>query len=552
MKIVIVGGVAGGASAAARARRLNEDAEIIMFERGEFISFANCGLPYHVSNVIPERSSLLVMTPPKFKAQTNIDVRILHEVTKINRDKKTVAVRNLHTGESLEESYDKLILATGSSPVRPPIPGADDPDVMTLWTIPDMDRIRGRLDDGAKNAVVIGGGFIGLEVAENLRERGVDVSVVEMLPQVLPPLDPEMAVSVKQEFENHDVDVRLSQKVTEIRRPENDTQVSPQLEIDLEGGKQLVTDLVILSIGVRPNNELATDAGLDLGQRGGIQTNDRMQTSDPNIYAVGDVDEVTDIIRDCPTQIPLAGPANRQARIAADNILGRDSRYRGTLGTSVVKIFDLTAANTGANEKTLQKDDIEYRKIYIHPANHAGYYPGATPISLKLLFAPEGRVLGAQAVGRNGVDKRIDVISTAILAGQTIYDLENLELAYAPPYGSAKDPVNFAGMVAGNALRGDSTLIHADSIPEDALLLDVREEDEYAEGHLDEAVLIPVGQLRDRLDELPRDRHIAVYCKVGLRGYLAERILKQEGYDASNLSGGYITYCMYRDAGMLS
>ena len=396
MKLVIVGGVAGGASAAARARRLSEEAEIVMFERGEFISFANCGLPYHVSNVIPERSSLLVMTPPKFKARTNIDVRILHEVTRINRDRKTVTVRNLHTGETFEESYDKLILATGSSPVRPPIPGADDPDVMTLWTIPDMDRIRSRIDAGAKQAVVIGGGFIGLEVAENLRERGLDVSLVEMLPQVLPPLDPEMTQPLTEMLQNHGIDVRLRQKVTRIRRPETDTTVSPQLQIDLDNDDCLTADLVVLSIGVRPNSELAQEADLDLGERRGIKVNEKLQTSDPDIYAVGDVDEVNDLVRHRPTQIPLAGPANRQARIAADVIFGRDSRYPGTLGTSVVKVFDLTAANTGANEKTLQQDGTEYQKIYIHPENHAGYYPGATTLSLKLLFAPDGAILGAQ------------------------------------------------------------------------------------------------------------------------------------------------------------
>lgn len=551
MKLVIVGGVAGGASAAARARRLSEEAEIVMFERGEFISFANCGLPYHVSNVIPERSSLLVMTPPKFKARMNIDVRILHEVTRINRDRKTVTVRNLHTGETFEESYDKLILATGSSPVRPPIPGADDPDVMTLWTIPDMDRIRSRIDAGAKQAAVIGGGFIGLEVAENLRERGLDVSLVEMLPQVLPPLDPEMAQPLTEMLQNHGIDVRLRQKVTQIRRPETDTTVSPQLQIDLDNGDCLTADLVVLSIGVRPNSELAQEADLDLGERRGIKVNEELQTSDPDIYAVGDVDEVNDLVRHRPTQIPLAGPANRQARIAANVIFGRDSRYPGTLGTSVVKVFELTAANTGANEKTLQQDGTEYQKIYIHPENHTGYYPGATTLSLKLLFAPDGTILGAQCVGREGVDKRIDVLSTAILNGMTIEDLENLELAYAPPYGSAKDPINFAGMVAANARRGDSDLIHADAIPQDSFLLDVREEDEYVEGHIDNAALIPVEELRKRLDELPKDRLIAVYCKVGLRGYLAERVLKQAGFKAANLSGGWTTYCMYRDADLL-
>ena len=552
MKLVIVGGVAGGAGVAARARRLTEDAEIVMFERGEFISFANCGLPYHVGNVIPERSSLLVMRPPRFKALTNIDIRISQEVTKINRDKKTVTVRNLRTGESYEEAYEKLVLATGSSPVIPPIPGADDPDVMTLWTIPDMDRIRSRVDEGAENAVVVGGGFIGLEIAENLQERGLNVTLVEMLPQVLPPLDPEMAQPLSETLKTHGIDLRLRRKVTAIHRKESFEKVAPRVEVELDDGTRLPSDLVVMSVGVRPNSELAHDAGLETGERGGVKVDEHLRTSDPDIYAVGDVDEVTDIVRGEPTQIPLAGPANRQARIAADCMFGRDSVYRGTLGTSVVKVFDLTAASTGASEKTLKKDGVAYQKIYIHPANHASYYPGASTLSLKLLFNPKGAILGAQCIGKEGVDKRIDVIATAILGGMTVDDLENLELAYAPPYGSAKDPVNFAGMVAANVLRGDTDPVHADALPENALLLDVREQSEYDAGHLDDSLLIPVGEVRNRLDELPRDREIMVYCGIGLRGYLAERMLKQAGFKAGNLSGGLVTYNMFRDAGLLS
>ncbi|MCF7853812.1 MAG: FAD-dependent oxidoreductase [Candidatus Pacebacteria bacterium] len=545
MKIVIVGGVAGGASAAARARRLDESAEIVMFERGEFISFANCGLPYHVGNVIPERSSLLVMTPAKFKARTEIDVRIQNEVTAINRDRKTVTVRDLRSDRTFEESYDKLILATGSSPIRPPIPGPDDPDVLPLWTIPDMDRVKSRVDEHAKRAVVVGGGFIGLEIAENLRERGLEVALVEMLPQVLPSLDAEMTQPLSDSIEDHGVRLLLNHKVSAIERPETETDVSSELTVSLDDGIKLTADFVMMSIGVRPNSGLGIEADLAVGELGGIKVNERMQTSDPDIYAVGDVVETRDLIRNTSAQIPLAGPANRQGRVAADNICGRDTAYRGALGTSVVKVFDLTAASSGATEKRLQQDGVEYEKIYLHPESHAGYYPGANPLAMKLLFNRDGAILGIQAVGRDGVDKRVDVIATAMRGNMSVQDLAELELAYAPPYGSAKDPVNFAGMIATNVLEEKTRVLHWDTLPENMYLLDVRQPEEFEAGHVPGAQLIPLGQLRHRLDEVPRDRGIAIYCKVGLRGYLAERILRHHGFDAYNVSGGWFTYQMF-------
>lgn len=545
MKVVIVGGVAGGASAAARARRLDENAEIVMFERGEFISFANCGLPYHVGEVIQERSKLLVMTPQKFKKRFNIDVRTRNDVIAINRDAKTVSVRRLDAAEVYDEKYDKLILATGSSPIHPPIPGVSDPDVMPLWTIPDMDRIKARIDAGAKRAVVIGAGFIGLEVAENLVERGVETTVVEMLPQVLPTLDHEMAVPLAEELTKNGVKLMLERRVTAIRRPETDTDVSAVLHVEVDGHDDIVADFVVLSVGVKPNSELAVQAGLDVGKRGGIKVDDHMRTSDPDVFAVGDVTEIFNAVTGNPAQIPLAGPANREGRIAADNALGRDTRFKGALGTNVVKLFDLTAGGAGCTERQLQQDGIDYRKIYVHPASHANYYPGAALISIKLLFDDNGRILGVQAVGKDGVDKRIDVIATAMSADMTVEDLADLELAYAPPYGSARDAVNYAGMVATNALRADTEVVHVNAIPDDAVLLDVREPDEFEEGVIPGAKLIPLGTLREHLDELPKDRKIVVYCRVGLRGYVGERVLKLHGFDAANLAGGWLTYRMF-------
>ena len=539
MKLVIVGGVAGGASAAARLRRLDEKAEIVLFERGEYVSFANCGLPYHLGGVIVEREKLLVMTPERFKGRLAVDLRLRHEAVSIDRAAHTVRVLKLVTGEEVTETYDKLLLATGSMPVRPPLPGLDDPDVMTLWTMSDMDAIKARAEGDVRRAVVVGGGFIGLEAAENLRHRGVEVTLVELSPQVLPAaVDAEMATWLHSELAQNGVKLRLGAAVERFARDANG-----RLSVCLQGGEALEADLVVLSVGVRPNTVLARDAGLALGERGGIVTDGAMRTSDPDIYAVGDAVQVTDPVLGLPAQIPLAGPANRQGRLVADVIAGLTvTPYRGTWGTSIVKVFGLTAASVGASEKSLRKAGVAYGKIYLHPFSHATYYPGAQVMHLKLLFTHGGRLLGAQAVGGEGVDKRIDVLATALQAGLGVAELERLELAYAPPYGSAKDPVNFAGYVAGNVLSGKTVQVFADAVPEDALLLDVREPSECASGMIPGAVAIPLGQLRRRLGELPRDRMIVAYCAVGVRGYLAERILRANGFTVGNLSGGMATW----------
>jgi NADPH-dependent 2,4-dienoyl-CoA reductase/sulfur reductase-like enzyme/rhodanese-related sulfurtransferase len=545
MKLLIIGGVAAGASAAARARRLNENAEIVLFERSPYISFANCGLPYHVGNVIQHRRQLLIMPPEAFRARNRVDVRTLHEVTAIHPAEKRVSVKDLNTGDLYGESFDKLIIATGSSPVRPPIPGADDPEVLQLWTLSDMDRVISRVERKAQKAIIVGGGFIGLEVAENLRERGLEVTVVEMLPQVLPTLDLEMAQPLADELRKAGVRLALGRKVNEIHRASQEESVEPEMHIRLDDGTELSADFVVMCIGVRPNSELAEAAGLQLSARKGILVNEFLQTSDPDIYAVGDVIAVRNFVTDETTQIPLAGPANRQGRIAADNIMRAGRTIRGTLGTSVVKVFSKTAASVGVTERRLRALGKPHHKIYLHPYSHATYYPGATQMALKLLFGPDGAILGAQIVGDKGVDKRIDVIATAILAGMDVFGLEELELAYAPPYGSARDPVNLAGMIAANVLRGETSPVHADELPGGAFILDVREPGELSEGALPGSSLIPLGQLRDRLGELPRDRKIVAYCRVGLRGYLAERLLRQEGFRVCNLSGGLQTWKLY-------
>ncbi len=546
MKLVIVGGVAGGASAAARMRRLDETAEIVLFERGENVSFANCGMPYHMGGVIVEREKLLVMPAARFKGRLAVDLRLRHEVISIDRVAHTVRVVNLVTGETFTEVYDKLLLATGSVPLRPTLPGIDDPDVLTLWTLSDMDTIKLRAEGDMRRAVVVGGGFIGLEAAENLRHRGVAVTLVEMLPQVLPTLDPEMAQSLQAELAENGVELWLGTAVEGFVRTAENT-----LVVRLRGGAELKTDLVVLSIGVRPNSELARAAGLRIGERGGIVTDGTLRTDDPDIYAVGDAIQVTNPVLGVPTQIPLAGPANRQGRLAADAIAGLPvAPYGGTWGTSIVKIFQKTAASVGASEKALKRAGTAYEKIYIHPFSHATYYPGAQQMCLKLLFTAEGRMLGAQIVGGEGVDKRIDVLATAMQAGLGVTGLERLELAYAPPYGSAKDPVNFAGYVAGNVLSGETVQIHADALPADACLLDVRDSGECASGTIPGALTIPLGQLRGRLGELPRDRMIVAYCAVGLRGYLAERILRQNGFDARTLSGGLATWRLFQKSAL--
>lgn len=546
MKLLIVGGVAGGASAAARARRLSEDAEIIVFERGPDVSFANCGLPYYVGGEIADRKKLLVTSPELLRSRFNLDVRTQSSVEAIDRTAKKVQVRDLASGREYEEAYDKLILAPGAAPLRPPLPGIDLPGIYTLRNLQDVDRIKACVDHGIKQAVVVGAGFIGLELVENLVRRGVAVTVVELQDQVMPPFDKEMTTPIVEALSAKNVTVLLGQSA-------NAFEATPDgLLVRLKSGQQLPAQLVIVGVGVKPENKLATDAGLAVGSRGGIRVNDHLQTTDPNIYAVGDAIEVKDFVSGDPIQVPLAGPANRQGRIAADNVFGRSVTYRGTQGTAILGFFERTAAITGASEKVLRRANRPFRMIYVHPAHHAGYYPGAEGMTLKLLFEPDsGRLLGAQVVGGAGVDKRIDVLAVAIQAGMSVFDLEEMELAYAPQYGSAKDPINMAGFVAAGLLRGDHPQIDVAALlalPPNArpFLLDVRTPEEFAKGSILDAVNIPVDDLRSRLKELPADRAIAAYCQVGQRGYLATRIVRQAGFNASNIGGGYKTFLLYR------
>ncbi|TWT37370.1 Coenzyme A disulfide reductase [Posidoniimonas corsicana] len=545
-KIVIVGGVAGGASAAARARRLSESAEIVMIERGADPSFANCGMPYYVGGEIESRDKLLVSPIERLQKRYRLDVRVRQSVERIDRVNKQVEVRDLVTGETYTESYDKLILAPGAAPLRPPLPGIDLPGVHTLRNLDDADRLLAAAL-GAKRAVVIGGGFIGLEMAENLVRRGIQTTVVERNGQVLTPWDAEMVAPIAAHLKGQGVDLRLGDSAEAFE------QQGDGLRVRLSSGAELDAGMVLLSIGVRPENALAADAGLEIGPRGGIKTSPHMQTNDPHIYAVGDAVETTDAVTGEPTQIPLAGPANRQGRIAADHIFGRDSAYRGTQGTAVVGVFEMTAAMTGLSEKACARDGVAFEKVYLHPASHAGYYPGAEGMSLKLLFSPsDGRVLGAQGVGGEGVDKRIDVLAMAIQAGMTVYDLEEAELCYAPQYGSAKDPVNMAGFIAAGVLRGDQPLTHDPPTENAGVLLDVRTPGEFGAGAIEGAINIPLEQLRDRTGELPQGRPIVAYCKVGQRGYMATRLLNQLGFDAVNLSGGYSTYKQREQAAALA
>ncbi|WP_017189070.1 FAD-dependent oxidoreductase [Vibrio harveyi] len=560
-KIVIIGGVAGGASAAARARRLSEDAEIIMFERGPFVSFANCGLPYHIGGDIQERSKLLLQTPESFLARFNVDVRVMNEVVSINRQDKTVTVKNLLDGSEYQESYDFLLLSPGAGPVVPPIPGIDNPLTHSLRNIPDMDRIIKTIETNkVEHATVVGGGFIGLEMMEAFHQLGVKTTLVEMADQVMTPVDREMAGFAHAEIREKGVDLRLgvalssvefvaNQSVANIEAGEDDTHqhLQGKLTLSLNNGDQLDTDTLIMAIGVRPETKLAQEAGLQIGALGGIYTNEYMQTSDPSIYAVGDAVEEKDFVTGEQTLVPLAGPANRQGRMAADNMLGRQETYQGTQGTAICKIFDLAVASTGKNEKQLKRDNITYEKVYVHTASHASYYPGAETVSFKMLFDPAtGKILGAQAVGKDGVDKRIDVMAVAQRAGMTVEQLQHLELTYAPPYGSAKDVINQAAFVANNIIKGDATAIHFDEIDnlsEDQVLLDVRNPGELESvGFIDGAINIPVDQLRQRMNELPKDKEIVIYCQVGLRGNVAYRQLVNSGFKARNLLGGYRTY----------
>lgn len=534
-KIVIVGGVAGGAGAAARLRRLDEEAEIVMFEKGEYISFANCGLPYYIGGVIAERDKLLVQTEEKMEERFHVDIRVKSEVTKIFRDTKEVEV--VSGGQSYRESYDYLVLSPGAEPVVLPVPGADKKGIFTLRNMADVDRIKDFvIKEKPVSAVVIGGGFVGVEMAENLKHAGLDVLLVEAADQVVGPLDPEMARMVEKNLLENGVKLALRDGVKEFSG-------DGRMEITFKSGQKVETDLVIMAVGVRPETKLAKEAGLALGEHGGIQVDEFLQTSDPFIYAVGDAIEVKNLVSGDHALIPLAGPANKQARIVADNICGRRTKYTGSQGTSILKVFQLTAAATGNNEKVLKKTGMPYLKSYTHSGSHAGYYPGALNMVIKLLFAPDtGQVLGAQIVGAKGVDKRIDVLATAVRHGLTVYDLEELELAYAPPYSSAKDPVNMAGFVAANILKGDVKVIHWDELDahrENGILVDARTKVEYENGYYPEAVHFPLDSLRQHIDQIPKDKKLLVYCKTGLRSYLACRILTQKGFDAYNISGGY-------------
>ncbi|WP_018752819.1 FAD-dependent oxidoreductase [Paenibacillus sanguinis] len=542
-KVLIVGGVAGGASAAARLRRLDEDAQIVLFERGAYISFANCGLPYYIGNTIQERSKLLIQSAEGMKQRFNIDVRTETEVIAIDPVSKTVQVRSKEHGEYVE-SYEALILSPGARPFRPELPGIDSKHIYSLRNIPDTNRIKQRVTaGGASSAIVIGGGFIGVEMAENLRGLGLQVTLIEGGAQILPPFDMEIAGILAKEMEEQGISLLMEQTVTRF------TDLTDGIEVHTSQGNSLRADLVILAIGVAPDTAFLQGSGLELGQRGHILVNERMQTNVAGIYAVGDAVEVTDLVNGSKTAIPLAGPANKQGRIAADHLAGLNSTYPGTQGTSIIKVFGLTGASTGNNEKTLQRLGIPYRTTVIHPLSHAGYYPGATPLSIKLLFGEDGKVLGAQAVGHSGVDKRIDSIATVIHFQGTIRDLTELELAYAPPYSSAKDPVNMAGYTAENILSGRTqTFVPRDLDERDeqaTILVDVRSEIEHANGHIPGSLLIPVDDLRERLDELDSSKEIWVYCQVGLRGYTASRILQQKGYRVRNLTGGYKYYQLF-------
>lgn len=546
-RLLIVGGVAGGASAAARARRLSEDAEIIVFERGPYVSFANCGLPYHVGGEIAQREELLLQTPKSLKARFNLDVRVRSEVVGIDREHREVLVRDLDAGREYRERYDALLLSPGAEPLRPPIPGIDRPGHFTVRQVPDVDAIRSWIEEKqARRAVVAGGGYIGLEMAEQLHRRGLEVSVVEAMPQVLGMLDPEMAAWVQMELQARGVRLFLSDPVAAFAEPQTGENAAASVVV-LRSGRRLPADIVILALGVRPETRLAREAGLKLGGCGGIQVDETLRTSDPHIWAVGDAIEVRHLVTGRPVLLPLAGPANRQGRIAAANMLGGDERYPGSLGTGIVRVFGLAAAGTGANEKMLQAAGMPYEAVHLHPPSHAGYYPGATPLSLKVLFDPQsGRLLGVQAVGKEGVDKRIDVFATALKAGLTVDELAELELAYAPPFGSAKDPVNLAGMAAQNVRRGLVRLAQWSDVakldPERQVLLDVRTEEEHRAGAIPGAIHIPLHELRRRVEELPRDKEIIVHCQSGQRSYYACRFLAQRGYRVRNLTGSYRTW----------
>lgn len=554
-KILIIGGVAGGASAAARARRLSEDANIIMIERGPFVSFANCGLPYHIGGDIKDRSKLLLQTPESFLSRFNVDVRTLSEVISINTTLKFITIKNLNDGSQYDESYDFLLLSPGSSPIVPNIEGINNPLTHSLRNIPDMDKIIETIKNNKpKHATVVGGGFIGLEMMEAFHQLGIKTTLLELADQVMTSVDKEMAGFAHDTIRQHGIDLRLgvglqAVKYTPSKEKRIDDQyVSGSLTLDLNNGEQLETDILIMAIGVRPEINLAKQAGLEIGLLGGIKTNQHLQTSDPSIYAVGDAIEELDFVTGQLCIVPLAGPANRQGRMAADNMFGRNESYQNTQGTAICKIFDLAIASTGQNEKQLKKKNIPYEKVFVHTASHASYYPGAETVSFKMLFDPiTGKILGAQAAGKDGIDKRIDIMAVAQRAGMTVEQLQHLELTYAPPFGSAKDVINQAAFVAHNLMVGDTKAIHFDEVDhltDDQVLLDVRNPSELTNGgKIAEAINIPVDELRHRLDELPKNKEIIIYCQVGLRGNVAYRLLANNGFRARNLIGGYRTYC---------
>lgn len=542
-KVVIVGGVAGGASAAARLRRLDENAEIVMFEKGEFISFANCGLPYYVSGEIREQSALTLQTPKSFNARFNVDVRILSEVIAINPDEKKVTVKKVVDGTTYEESYDELVLSMGADPIRPNIKGIESNKVFTIRNIPDTLRLKEYVDyKKPQRAVVVGGGFIGLEIAENIKAVGVDVTIVEMSNQVIAPIDYDMAAEVHCHLRSKGVKLMLNSALEEIEEKDN------ALEVTISG-KKVETDMVVMAIGVKPESKMAVEAGIEVNSRGAIKVDSHMRTNIKNIYAIGDVIEITNFITKEKSYVPLAGPANKQGRIVADNICGLGTVYTGTQGSSVMKVFDITVASTGLNEKEAKRQGLDYGKVYTYSANHATYYPGASMMAIKTIYEKKtGKILGAQIVGRDGVDKRCDVYAVAIRANMTAYDLTNLELCYAPPYGSAKDPVNMAGYVIENTLTGKVEHICWDDLEaakadENGILLDVRTEAEVANGGIiDGFINIPVDNLRARISELDKSKTIYITCQIGLRGYIAARILSQLGYKCKNFGGGYRFY----------
>ncbi|AJQ29082.1 CoA-disulfide reductase [Pelosinus fermentans] len=536
-KVLIIGGVAGGASAAARLRRLDEHAQIILLERDEHISFANCGLPYYIGETIQDREKLLVQTPKGMQDRFNIDVRVNSEVTALHPERKTVTIHSTTKG-IYEESYDALILSPGAKPIKPPIPGIDSKKIFTLRNIPDTDRIKKQVDlEDIQRAVVIGGGYIGVEMAENLKERGMEVTLVEAAPHILAPFDSDMVAMMEKELEENGVRLLLNDGVKAFQEK------STGLDVVLSSGTTLTADLVILAIGVAPDTSFVKESGIQLGARGHILVNDHMETSIPDIYAVGDAIEVKDFVNEQGAAIPLAGPANKQGRIVADNIAGISSTFKGTQGTSIIKVFSLTGATTGNNERNLKRLGLPYQVVYVHPFSHATYYPGALQLSLKLLFNGEGRILGAQGIGIEGIDKSIDVIATTMRLSGTIYDLTELELAYAPPYSSAKDPVNMLGFAAENILAKRTEVFTYETLQEydqeHTILLDVRSPLEFANGHLDGAINIPLDTLRQRLSELDKDKLILAYCKMGLQGYLASRILRQNGFKVKNMTGGF-------------